>query len=77
VHLADLHERLGIGYTPSLKDVSLVLLYSKKLRVNLNLMTYGKIAQDYVKLARAKELKRAHCKGLPLESPPYGPSRGI
>ncbi|HYW43860.1 MAG TPA: hypothetical protein VE959_13440 [Bryobacteraceae bacterium] len=57
-HLADLHERLRVGDTPSHRDVSLGLLYSKKLLVHLDRSTYGKIARDDANVARAKELLR-------------------
>jgi predicted nucleotidyltransferase len=63
VHLADLHERMRTLDTPSPKDVSRGLLYSKKLLVHLDRTTYGKIARDYSKAARAKELKREQLKG--------------
>jgi predicted nucleotidyltransferase len=56
--LADLHERLRSDDAPSAKDVSLGMLYSKKLLVHLDRVTYGRIAQDYVKTMRAKELER-------------------
>ena len=58
-HLADLHERLRKADTPSSNDISAGLLYSKKLLVHLDRVTYSKIAQDQTKIARAKELKRA------------------
>jgi len=65
VHLADLHERLRIGETPSPEEITLALLYSKKLLVYLDRTTYARIAKDYVKLARVKELKRAQRNGPP------------
>jgi predicted nucleotidyltransferase len=65
VHLADLHERLRICDKPSRKDVSLGLLYSKKLLVYLDRSMYGKIAQDYAKIARVKELVRMQRNGFP------------
>jgi predicted nucleotidyltransferase len=57
--LADLHERLRNSENPSSKDISLGLLYSKRLLVHLDRGTYQRIAQEHSKIALSKDAKRA------------------
>lgn len=57
--LADLHERLRCTNSPSDRDLSLSILYSKKLLVYLDRAMYRKLAQEYSSAMRVKSIKRA------------------